>query len=356
MRRILLPLLLLLSSILNAQEPLRYVEAADLTLVGKLMETPNPYWRVDTTRFKGFTHTESNQVRCGAGLSVAFRTDSPVIALRITRRAPYWGANTTMLSSMGFDLYIRQDGEWIWARNRCFKPNDEESAMLIENMDGSMHDCLLYLPINTELYSLELGFAERSVTEALENPFRHRIVFCGSSYTHGGCTTRPGMSYPMQFARHTGLQVLPLGCGGNGRLQPQFAAVLAAVEADAFVFDQFSNPSMQEIRERFFPFLETVRAAHPGVPIIFQQTLEREQGSFDTAARARSRERMALADSVMKIAVKRYPDVYYIKPTATDGSHEWTVDGTHPDDYGYYLWSRSIERPLRRILRRYGIR
>ena len=104
MRRILLPLLLLLPGLLNAQEPLHYIEAADLTLVGKLMNTPNPYWRVDTTRFKGFTHTESNQVRCGAGLSVAFRTDSPVIALRITRRAPYWGANTTMLSSLGFDL------------------------------------------------------------------------------------------------------------------------------------------------------------------------------------------------------------------------------------------------------------
>ena len=356
MRRLLLLCLLALPALLNAQETLRYVEASDLTLVGKLMDTPNPYWRVDTVRFKGFTRTESNQVRCGAGLAVAFRTDSPVIALRITRRPPYSGPTTTMLSSMGFDLYIRQGGEWIWARNHCFKPGDEESGILIEKMDGSMHDCLLYLPIHTELHSLELGFAEGSVAEPLGNPFRHRIVFCGSSYTHGGCTTRPGMSYPMQFERHTGLQVLPLGCGGNGRLQPQFAAVMAAVDADAFVFDQFSNPTPQEMRERFFPFLETVRAAHPGVPIIFQQTIDREHGSFDTGAQARSQERMALADSLMKIAVRRYPDVYYIKPSSSDGSHEWTVDGTHPSDYGYYLWARSIEKPILRILRRYGIR
>ena len=27
-------------------------------------------------------------------------------------------------------------------------------------------------------------------------------------------------------------------------------------------------------------------------------------------------------------------------PNADDGSHEWSVDGTHPDDYGYYLWTR----------------
>ena len=58
----------------------------------------------------------------------------------------------------------------------------------------------------------------------------------------------------------------------------------------------------------------------------------------------------------MAIAVKRYPDVYYIKPSADDGTHEYSVDGTHPDDHGYYLWSRSIEKPILRILRRYGIR
>ncbi len=355
-------LLILLATVLfpagnsAAQETARYVEASELTLVGKMMETSNPYWRVDTALFKGFTPTESNQVRCGAGLAVAFRTDSPFIAIRLTRRPSYWGATTTLMSSAGFDLYIKRDGDWVWARNLCFKNGDKEQGTLIEHMDGTMHDCLLYLPIHTELRSLELGFDPACRVEALDNPFRHRIVFCGSSYTHGGCTTRPGMSYPVQFERHTGLHVLPLGCGGNGKLQPHFADIMAAVEADAFVFDQFSNPTADEIRERFFPFLEKVRAAHPSVPIIFQQTIVREHGGFDTATRARNLEKMAVADSVMRIAVKRYPDVYYIKPSASDGSHEWTVDGTHPDDYGYYLWARSIEKPIKRILRRYGIR
>lgn len=43
-------------------------------------------------------------------------------------------------------------------------------------------------------------------------------------------------------------------------------------------------------------------------------------------------------------------------PNADDGSHKWSVDGTHPDDYGYYLWTRSIEKPILRILRKYGIK
>ena len=356
---ILLAAVLLPSGITSAQEAdaIRYIEASELTMVGKMMETPNPYWRVDTTRFKGFTPSESNQVRCGAGLAIAFRTDSPFIKLRITRRPSYSGASTTTISSAGFDLYIRDGKEWIWADNVYFKPGDEaEPVTLIRDMDGTLHECLLYLPIHTELHSCELGVDLGSVLEPLENPFRHRIVFSGSSFTHGGSTSRPGMSYPKQFERHTGLQALALGCGGNGRLQSYYADVFAAVEADAFVFDQFSNPTVDEIRERFFPFLEKIRAAHPGVPIIFQRTITREQGNFDTGSRARELAKKAVADSVMKIALARYPDVYYIRPSASDGSHEWSVDGTHPDDYGYYLWSRSIEKPIKRILRRYGIR
>ena len=137
-----------------------------------------------------------------------------------------------------------------------FKPGDEaEPASLIRDMDGSLHECLLYLPTHTELYTCELGVDPKSVLEPMDNPFRHRIVFSGSSFTHGSSTSRPGMSYPKQFERHTGLQTLPLGCGGNGKLQAHFAEVFAAGEADAFVFDQFSNPSADMIRERFFPFL-----------------------------------------------------------------------------------------------------
>ncbi|MBR1576622.1 MAG: SGNH/GDSL hydrolase family protein [Bacteroidales bacterium] len=351
--------LLSASLLLSAQEstPTRYVEASGLTLVGKLMETSNPYWRVDTARFKGFSTTESNQVRCGAGLAVAFRTDSPFINLRIQRRPSYLGISTTTIASAGFDLYIREGKHWIWAGDVAFKPGQEsDPGTLVRDMDGSMRECLLYLPIHTELYSCELGVAAGSTLESLENPFRHSIVFSGSSFTHGSSTSRPGMSYPAQFERHTGLHVLPLGCGGNGRLQPHYADVFAAVEADAFVFDQFSNGSPESIRRNFFPFLEKVRAAHPGVPIIFQRTIRRENGNFDTVARERELEKKAVADSVMKIAMAQDPDVYYIQPCASDGSHEWTVDGTHPSDYGYYLWSRSIEKPIKRILRRYGIR
>ena len=41
-----------------------FTEASDLTLIGKLFpDTPNPYHRVDTVKYKGFTKSENLQVR-----------------------------------------------------------------------------------------------------------------------------------------------------------------------------------------------------------------------------------------------------------------------------------------------------
>jgi lysophospholipase L1-like esterase len=66
---------------------------------------------------------------------------------------------------------------------------------------------------------------------------------------------------------------------------------------------------------------------------------------------------MDLVDSLMRVACKRYKDVYYVKTTnATSPDHYTSVDGTHPGDYGYTLWARSVKKPVLRILRKYGIK
>ena len=334
-----------------------YTEAADLTLIGKIMDTPNPYHRVDTVKYKGFTKTENFQVRCPAGIAVVFRTNSGSISLKATGDWS-WHSNSTMrLASQGFDLYIRQeDGSWRWARNVAPSKNDPEVTLtLVKNMAPTMKECLLYLPIYSELTSLQIGVEKGAVLEAGDRPFRHRVAIFGSSFTHGISTSRAGMSYPDQFSRRTGIQMLSLGCSGRCRLQPYFADVLADVEADAYVFDAFSNPNADVIEQRLFPFIKRLRAAHPGKPLIFQQTIYREGRSYDTVLDEVEAAKQAMADSLMTIAVKRYPDVYYIRPDATSPLHESSVDGTHPDDYGYYLWMLSIEPQLLEILKKYGI-
>lgn len=350
----------LLSIGAKAQEPeYKYVSATELEIIGKLFaDTPNPYHRVDTVRFKGFTSGENKQVRQSSGLAVVFRTDSPIIRLKATAGRMEYPANTMGIAARGFDLYIRKDGKWLWAAagGALSEEKQDEPYTIINHLDGSMHECLLYLPLMSELYTLDIGVAEDATIEAIPNPFRHRVALFGSSFTHGVSCSRCGMTYPAQFTRNTGIQILSLGCSGNCWLQDYFADVLAAADADAFLFDAFSNPSRKAMRERLFPFIEKIQAAHPGKPLIFMSTIWRERRNFDLEHDKVEGDKIAMADSLMKIAVKKYKHVYYIKSSATNPSHDTTVDGVHPGDYGYSLWAESVRKPILRILRKYGIK
>jgi lysophospholipase L1-like esterase len=48
--------------------------------------------------------------------------------------------------------------------------------------------------------------------------------------------------------------------------------------------------------------------------------------------------------------------VYFIKPDAVPDDHSASIDGIHPSNYGYQLWTESIVKPVTRILRKYGIK
>ena len=355
--------LVFITGAVYAQTPkdVKYVftEASELNLIGKIhKETPNPYHRVDTVKYKGFTKSENFQVRCPAGMAVLFKTNSTTISV-MTEYGQQWESTSTMpIAYRGYDLYIKDNGKWRWAAAKATSPKKPDiNLVLINNMDGQEKECMLYLPIYSEVYSVQIGIQEGATIEALESPFRHRIGIFGSSFTHGISTSRPAMSYPMQLMRWTGLQFLSLGCSGNCKMQPYFADVLCDAEVDALVFDSFSNPDAKLIEERLFPFIEKLREAHPDIPLIFQQTISRERCNFDLATRAREKAKQEKAAELMKIAREKYKNVYFIDATdAADELEETSVDGTHPGDYGYTLWAKSIEKPLLKILKKHGIK
>ena len=334
----------------------KWTEASDLTLCGKLMtDTPNPYHRVDTVKFKGFTNKENFQVRMSSGISVAFKTNSKSIRILTEYGEVSFPTNGNGFSSRGYDLYIKRDGEWVYAESGVSNDLDKQ-LRLIENMDDSEKECLLYLPLYSEVNSVKIGIDKNATIEALPNPFRHRIGIFGSSFTHGSSTSRSGMTYPAIFSRRTGVQLLSLGCSGNCKLQDYFCDVLCAADVDAFIFDSFSNPTEEQIKERLFPFIEKLQKAHPGKPLIFQATIRRESRNFNILSEKLEQSRMDLVENMMKEACKKYPDVYFIHPDATADDNNASVDATHPDNYGYNLWARSIEKPVLKILKKYGIK
>ena len=365
-RYLLLSLVALFSVAMHAQKvEYVYTEASDLTIIGKLMpgKTQNPYHRVDTTFYKGFTARENHLVRMSSGMGCVFKTNSKSIRIKTEYGQMDDPVNTNIISARGYDLYILQDGKWVWASSGVSPRNNPSKAFrLISDMDGSEHICLLYFPTYSEVRSIKIGVEKGATLASVDNPFRHRIAIWGSSYTHGSSTSRAGMTYPAQFSRSTGLQLLSLGCSGRCLLQDYFCDVLVDVDAEAFIFDSFSNPSAEVIRERLVPFIDRMIAAHPGKPLIFQQTIYRERNNFNTASAEKEHAKMDMAAKIFKEIKStpegrmKYKDVYFIIPDACPSSHEASVDGVHPDNYGYTLWAESIEKPVLKILKKYGIR
>jgi hypothetical protein len=327
-------------------------DASRLTIIGKLAPTPNIYHRVNTNLYPALTDKEKSLLRNPTGIALAFRTNSTEIWLKtqfVSRAA------SNFISTAGYDLYIRSGEKWLYAYSAA-AGSVCVPQLFLGNMDTSEKECLLYLPTYSELSRVEVGVNENATMTAIPNPFRHKIAMFGSSFTHGAATSRAGMPLPVQIERNTGLHIVSLGVSGNSTLQPVFADILADSDADAFLFDAFSNPSAATIESRLFPFIERIQQSHPGKPLIFLQTIYRELGNFDLMVRSQEENKRSTAARKMEEAMAKYQHVYFVDvPNLTGTDHQTSADGTHPSDLGYFRWAQAIQPEILRILATYGI-
>lgn len=333
------------------------IDIIDLDIKGKLVRTDNVFDRFNTGDYPAVYEDASNlpdQIRSSAGYFVSFRTNSRAIQVKIDYRNPKHKESC--------DLYISKEGTWLYAGSHrsC---SHGKTVDLVRNMNGAEHDCLVYFPLQSPIKSMSLIIDDGARISPIDNPFRHRIVALGSSFTQGSGVTRPGLTWSAQLSRMTGLLFMNMGFCGNCKLQPFYAEVIGSSDAEAYVIDGFSNPSAQQIKDRLFPFIDALRNAEKvsgkaPKPIIFIKTIWREGNNFNVTKLNRELDKMAAADEMMTKAVKKYEHVYWVQTTdATDHKyHETCTDGTHPNDYGYTLWAESIRKPVTGILSKYGIK
>lgn len=333
------------------------INVLDLGLQGKLTETVNPFDRFNADEYPAVyddAKTLITQVRSSAGYFVAFKSDTKNISARIEYRNPK--------HYEGCDLYIKKDGKWLYAGSQ---PSCKHGAVfsLVSNMDGSEHECIVYFPRQKPIESMHLIIDEGASITPVDCPFRHRIAALGSSFTQGAGVTRPGCTWSAQLSRMTGLMFINMGFCGNCKFQPFYAQVLGRSDAEAYVIDGFSNPSVQEVKDRLHIFLDTLREAEKEVgkspkPVIFLQTIWREGNNFNVKKLAREEGKIANAEDMMKGVLRKYELVHWVNTTsATDHKyHETCTDGTHPNDYGYTLWAESILKPVTKILSKYNIK
>lgn len=358
MQRI-LPVLILIIAICNTgwAQNLRWIDATELGIHGYAQKSDkSPYYRYDHTPYTGLNKTVVSHSKKCTGLYLSFKTTSTQISATWENVPSRMGDNMAGIAQKGLDLYINVDGEWKFAavgRVSTLPEKSRRTKPLIQNMPEGEKEFLLYLPVWCELLELKLGIDSNATIEGLPSPFRHKVIVHGSSITHGAAASRAGLTYPAQLSRNLGIDFVNFGFSGECRMQPQFLEFLKSCEADAFLFDAFSNPSAEEIAERLNGFVEGLVKAHPGKPLIFLQSPINQ--TLDTKMQSEWNARIEISRNMMKALTKRYKDVYYLEVMNVVGENGM-VDGTHPTDLGFHRLVDAYQPKIAKILKRYDIK
>ena len=343
--------LLVLIPVSGYAQRFKYYDAREFTLVGRCNHSGPYYHRADTAKYASMPESVKERLTRSTGLAVAFKTNSKHIGARWEVRIGRSSFRMNDIAFYGVDLYIRQDGEWLFAG--CGRPSQAKSeSKIVEKMTGEMKECLLYLPLYDELKHLDIRIDKEASIEAIPNPFDKTIVVYGSSITQGASASRPGLLYTSRLSRHTGFHFINLGLSGRGKMEKSVVDMIADIDADAYVLDCAANPDARQIRERTSYMVRKIRAKHPDAPIIMVESVVRDSGLFNRSIQEFERlKREAFRNEYDKLLLGGVENLYLIEGQYLLGSdHDATVDGIHPNDMGFDRMIKVIQPRILEIM------
>ena len=345
-----------ITSIAQKNESFRYVDAEKLTLVGKIADTKNRYHRIDTVLYPDLPARVKVLLTNSAGLALSFKTNSSVITAKWCVTKSKAASNLTPIAHKGLDLYIKRNGQWQFAG--VGRPTGEcTEDEIVENMDNSEKECLLYLPLYDELTKLEIGVAESATLVPVPSPFEKRILIYGSSIVQGASASRPGLAYPAMLSRATGLNFLNMGLSASAKMEKAVADLVAGTPADAYILDCVPNSSPEQIKERTAYLVEQIRNLHPSAPIIVMQSVIREHGYFNNKVGERVKQQnLQIKKEFESLQKKGVKYLYFIPAENFLGKdHEGSTDGIHPNDLGFFRMVQEIQPVMVEVLKKHGL-
>lgn len=341
----------------GAAEP-RWTDARDLGPEGRgwaEADLASPYDRLPKKAEGRVPVPVWNLSRHSAGLTVRFVADTPAIHLRWTLTSADLAMKHMPATGVsGLDLYARDGGgRWRWVA--CATPNAEgsEQAATIDGLSPGEREWLLFLPLYNGVSSLAIGVPEGASLGEAPPTDAKPIVFYGTSITHGACASRPGMCHPAILRRRFDRPVVNLGFSGAGRMEPEVGALVAEIDAAAYVIDCCPNLSPEETAARTPPLVRQLRAARPSVPILLVEDRRYTDGWIRPSHAARNDGNHAALRAVYdELVAAGVPGIHYLGGDDLLGDDgEGTVDSSHPTDLGFQRQAALFEAALRPLVR-----
>lgn len=289
-----------------------------------------------------------------SGGRIRFQTDSRYIALKACFPSVCVMPHMAATGSCGFDLYA--DGVFQSAFTPPityvdqFQPTFDLKGgyeSILEFEDNRMRDIVIHFPLYNDVTDVFIGLQETAqVLQGKEYRHKTPVVFYGSSITQGACASRPGNAYQAILSRRLNFDFINLGFSGNARGEDAIAEYIAGLSMSAFVYDYDHNaPTVSHLKKTHHKMYQTIREKNPNLPIILatrpnrngtnqeiQQRIEVVRQTYETARNQGDR------------------NIYFVSGQDMLNSFDpgmFTVDGCHPNDFGFFCMAEAFEAILR---------
>jgi len=292
--------------------------------------------------------------RHSSGMCVRFETDATIISARYKLLLPSLAMPHMPATGVsGLDLYAQDEqGRWRWLSVTRPSGGPTIKADLVKGMTPGKRAYMVYLPLYNGVESLEIGVPQQAAFQPLPPRTARPIVFYGTSITHGGCASRPGMAYPAILGRRLDRPTINLGFSGNGRMDAEVVELLAELDPAVYVIDCLPNMDGAAVAARTEPLVRRLRQARPDVPIVLVEDRSFSSAPFLPARREHHAEcRAALRKTYDKLVAAGVPKLVYVEGEPLLGDDgEATVDGSHPTDLGMMRMADILQRVLSPLL------
>ena len=295
-----------------------------------------------------------------SGMLFRFRTDSNFLVLRHTPLHGWHGmSHMTEVGTSGWDVYRldKASGKWRFvASNHNARDDAAHPGARLKRIAWTPGDeCIVNLPLYNGVKEFALGVAADAKIESpapWASGVTKPVVFYGTSITHGGCCTRPGLGFVNMVGRELQVPVYGLGFSGSGVMEYELSDVISRIDASCYVLDCLWNMSLYEkqrpgrsVERNYERFIRNLRAKRPDVPIVMAEHCN----VFGNAKSASDRYIRKIYEKLIAEGWKNL--VYLPNDEMYTGDYEGTVDGCHPNDLGMQSMAKAFGKAVREALK-----
>lgn len=227
----------------------------------------------------------------------------------------------------------------------------EETCVAFDDLPGGQKTLELWLNhMYTPVMVRQLAIDDGASWASASDEGKPKLLFYGSSISHGRQAAGPTESWPVGAARLVGAEPINLGLGGACILHPTVARFIRDAPVDLLSFCLGINvTSGRTHNERGFHaatvgFIQIVREKHPDTPLAIQSPIFcrpfEEENDKTTFSLKRCRE--ILAEIVETFHAHGDTRIFYTDGLELLGADDEALlfDGIHPDAEGHPLMSQ----------------